>query len=157
MWATVLALIWLHGFKRAKKAEWELLSLKAASWLNDQNGIHRSVYFLLIIYWKCSIFFHINYDFFFPASCVTECVAAGNALLGCSVQGEAIGIWGFPWFDFILSINEKKKYFPCYSVFVLFCFLFLNFRWMLPDCILCIFIFQYFTITLLFTLVCYSN
>ncbi|XP_017163607.1 von Willebrand factor A domain-containing protein 5A-like [Poecilia reticulata] len=63
VWTTILALIWLHGFKTDKKAEWELLSMKAASWLNDQN-----------------------------ASRVPECVAAGNTLLGSSVQKEALGI-----------------------------------------------------------------
>ncbi|MEQ2256952.1 hypothetical protein ILYODFUR_029351, partial [Ilyodon furcidens] len=63
VWTTILALIWLHGFKKDQKEEWELLSLKAALWLNDQN-----------------------------ASFVPECVAAGNALLACSVEIEALGI-----------------------------------------------------------------
>uniref|UniRef100_A0A3B3WVF9 VIT domain-containing protein n=1 Tax=Poecilia mexicana TaxID=48701 RepID=A0A3B3WVF9_9TELE len=43
VWTTILALIWLHSFKTDKKAEWELLSMKAASWLNDQNGIQSAV------------------------------------------------------------------------------------------------------------------
>ncbi|XP_041850377.1 von Willebrand factor A domain-containing protein 5A-like [Melanotaenia boesemani] len=63
VWATILALIWLHGFKMDVKEEWELLAMKAASWLRAQNG-----------------------------PCVTECVEAGNALLGCSVQKEALGL-----------------------------------------------------------------
>uniref|UniRef100_A0A3Q3JFU2 Uncharacterized protein n=1 Tax=Monopterus albus TaxID=43700 RepID=A0A3Q3JFU2_MONAL len=37
VWATVLALIWLHGFKMAAKEEWELLAMKAVSWLKAQN------------------------------------------------------------------------------------------------------------------------
>ncbi|XP_041850356.1 von Willebrand factor A domain-containing protein 5A-like isoform X2 [Melanotaenia boesemani] len=63
VWATILALIWLHGFKMDVKEEWELLAMKAASWLRVQN-----------------------------APCVTECVEAGNVLLGCSVQKDALGI-----------------------------------------------------------------
>ncbi|CAG5895500.1 unnamed protein product [Menidia menidia] len=56
VWATILALIWLHGFKMDAKEEWELLAAKAASWLRAQNA------------------------------CQTECVDAGNALLGCSLR-----------------------------------------------------------------------
>ncbi|XP_026048352.1 von Willebrand factor A domain-containing protein 5A-like [Astatotilapia calliptera] len=63
VWATILALIWLHGFKMDAKDEWELLAMKAASWLRAQN-----------------------------APCVTECVDAGNVLLGCSVKKEALGL-----------------------------------------------------------------
>ncbi|XP_069003892.1 von Willebrand factor A domain-containing protein 5A-like isoform X2 [Embiotoca jacksoni] len=63
VWATVLALIWLHGFKKDAKEEWELLAMKAASWLRSQN-----------------------------APCLTECVEAGNALLGCSMQKDVLGL-----------------------------------------------------------------
>ncbi|XP_030600287.1 von Willebrand factor A domain-containing protein 5A-like [Archocentrus centrarchus] len=63
VWATILALIWLHGFQTDAKDEWELLAAKAVSWLNAQN-----------------------------APSVTECLEAGNALLGCSVQKTALGI-----------------------------------------------------------------
>ena len=38
VWATILALIWLHGFKMDAQEEWELLALKAVSWLRAQNG-----------------------------------------------------------------------------------------------------------------------
>uniref|UniRef100_A0A3Q1KE35 Uncharacterized protein n=1 Tax=Anabas testudineus TaxID=64144 RepID=A0A3Q1KE35_ANATE len=62
MWATILALIWLHGFKTDAKEEWELLAMKAVSWLQAQNG---------------------NQHF--------ECVEAGNALLGCDVWKGALG------------------------------------------------------------------
>uniref|UniRef100_A0A3P8UBW4 von Willebrand factor A domain containing 5A n=1 Tax=Amphiprion percula TaxID=161767 RepID=A0A3P8UBW4_AMPPE len=61
VWATILALIWLHGFKMDAKEEWELLAMKAASWLRAQN-----------------------------APCVPECVDAGNALLGCNLQKDAL-------------------------------------------------------------------
>ncbi|XP_015245177.1 PREDICTED: von Willebrand factor A domain-containing protein 5A-like, partial [Cyprinodon variegatus] len=57
VWASILALIWLHGFKLDAKEEWELLSMKAASWIKAQN-----------------------------APCVSECVEAGNTLLGCSMK-----------------------------------------------------------------------
>ncbi|XP_073349485.1 von Willebrand factor A domain-containing protein 5A-like isoform X7 [Pagrus major] len=63
VWATILALIWLHGFKMDAQEEWELLAMKAASWLRAQN-----------------------------APCVTECVEAGNALLGCNVRKDALGL-----------------------------------------------------------------
>ncbi|XP_027136348.1 von Willebrand factor A domain-containing protein 5A isoform X5 [Larimichthys crocea] len=62
VWATILALIWLHGFKMDAREEWELLAMKAVSWLRAQNA------------------------------CVAECVEAGNALLGCKVQKEALGL-----------------------------------------------------------------
>uniref|UniRef100_A0A8C6PM62 von Willebrand factor A domain containing 5A n=1 Tax=Nothobranchius furzeri TaxID=105023 RepID=A0A8C6PM62_NOTFU len=38
VYATILALIWLHGFKMDAKEEWELLAGKAASWIQAQNG-----------------------------------------------------------------------------------------------------------------------
>uniref|UniRef100_A0A668U8Q0 VIT domain-containing protein n=1 Tax=Oreochromis aureus TaxID=47969 RepID=A0A668U8Q0_OREAU len=38
VWATILALIWLHGFKMDAKDEWELLAAKAVSWLSAQKG-----------------------------------------------------------------------------------------------------------------------
>ncbi|XP_019222942.1 von Willebrand factor A domain-containing protein 5A isoform X5 [Oreochromis niloticus] len=63
VWATILALIWLHGFKMDAKDEWELLAMKAASWIHAQN-----------------------------APRVTKCVEAGNVLLGCSVKKEALGL-----------------------------------------------------------------
>ncbi|KAK2846962.1 hypothetical protein Q5P01_009961 [Channa striata] len=63
VWATILALIWLHAFKTDAKDEWELLAMKAVSWFHAQN-----------------------------APCVTECVEAGNALLGCKVQKDALGL-----------------------------------------------------------------
>ncbi|KAK1900436.1 von Willebrand factor A domain containing protein 5A [Dissostichus eleginoides] len=63
VWATILALIWLHGFKMDAQEEWELLAMKAVSWLRAQN-----------------------------APCVTQCVEAGNTLLGCKVQKDALGI-----------------------------------------------------------------
>uniref|UniRef100_A0A667Z4Q6 von Willebrand factor A domain containing 5A n=1 Tax=Myripristis murdjan TaxID=586833 RepID=A0A667Z4Q6_9TELE len=34
VWATILALIWLHGFKMEAQDEWELLAMKAVSWLH---------------------------------------------------------------------------------------------------------------------------
>uniref|UniRef100_A0A3B5Q429 von Willebrand factor A domain-containing protein 5A-like n=1 Tax=Xiphophorus maculatus TaxID=8083 RepID=A0A3B5Q429_XIPMA len=63
LWASILALIWLHGFKMDAKEEWELLAMKAASWIKAQN-----------------------------APCVSECVEAGNKLLGCSMKKEALGL-----------------------------------------------------------------
>uniref|UniRef100_A0A671W9Z6 VIT domain-containing protein n=1 Tax=Sparus aurata TaxID=8175 RepID=A0A671W9Z6_SPAAU len=39
VWATILALIWLHGFKMDAQEEWELLAMKAASWLRCELHI----------------------------------------------------------------------------------------------------------------------
>ncbi|XP_072249002.1 von Willebrand factor A domain-containing protein 5A-like [Leuresthes tenuis] len=61
VWATILALIWLHAFNMDAKEEWELLAAKAASWLRAQNVS-------------------------------ATCMDAGNALLGCSVQKDALGV-----------------------------------------------------------------
>ncbi|XP_029923264.1 von Willebrand factor A domain-containing protein 5A-like [Myripristis murdjan] len=63
VWATILALIWLHGFKMEAQDEWELLAMKAVSWLHAQK-----------------------------APCVAECVDAGNALLGVKVHKDALGL-----------------------------------------------------------------
>ncbi|XP_040901630.1 von Willebrand factor A domain-containing protein 5A-like isoform X11 [Toxotes jaculatrix] len=63
VWATILALIWLHGFKMDAKKEWELLATKAVSWLRAQN-----------------------------APGVSECVEAGNTLLRCNVQKGVLGL-----------------------------------------------------------------
>uniref|UniRef100_A0A7N6C5V4 von Willebrand factor A domain-containing protein 5A-like n=1 Tax=Anabas testudineus TaxID=64144 RepID=A0A7N6C5V4_ANATE len=63
VWATVLALIWLHGFKTDAKEEWELLAMKAVSWIHAQN-----------------------------AQCMTECVEAANTVLGCKVPKDALGL-----------------------------------------------------------------
>ncbi|XP_077422530.1 von Willebrand factor A domain-containing protein 5A-like isoform X3 [Vanacampus margaritifer] len=63
VWATVLALVWLHGFKSDVQVEWQLLARKAALWLLAQN-----------------------------APCITECVVAANSLLGCNVQKDTLGL-----------------------------------------------------------------
>ncbi|XP_078023380.1 von Willebrand factor A domain-containing protein 5A-like [Epinephelus lanceolatus] len=63
VWATILALIWLHGSKMDAQDEWELLAMKAVSWLRAQN-----------------------------APRVTECVEAGNTLLGFKVKKDALGL-----------------------------------------------------------------
>ncbi|XP_031695219.1 von Willebrand factor A domain-containing protein 5A-like isoform X3 [Anarrhichthys ocellatus] len=68
VWATILALTWLHGFKMDAQEEWELLAMKAVSWLRAQKGKNHNT------------------------SCVKECVEAGNALLGCNVQKDSLGI-----------------------------------------------------------------
>ena len=49
MWATILALIWLHGFKMEAKEEWELLAMKAVSWLSAQNGNSHDNKFLSVV------------------------------------------------------------------------------------------------------------
>ncbi|XP_061682653.1 von Willebrand factor A domain-containing protein 5A-like isoform X3 [Syngnathoides biaculeatus] len=63
VWATVLALVWLHGFKSGARVEWKLLAGKAVSWLLSRN-----------------------------VSNMTECVSAANTLLGCNVQKDVLGL-----------------------------------------------------------------
>ncbi|KAG7281433.1 hypothetical protein CRUP_029882 [Coryphaenoides rupestris] len=63
VWATVLAVIWLHGFKMDAQVEWEFLAMKAVSWLHGEK-----------------------------VAGMTECVEAGNALLGCQVQESSMGL-----------------------------------------------------------------
>lgn len=43
--------------------------------------------------------------FFSAASLVTECVEAGNALLGCNVQKDAVGLWRVHWRSFSCRIG----------------------------------------------------
>uniref|UniRef100_A0AAR2JQQ2 Uncharacterized protein n=1 Tax=Pygocentrus nattereri TaxID=42514 RepID=A0AAR2JQQ2_PYGNA len=38
VWATVLALIWLHGFKMDAQVEWQFVAMKAVAWIHTQNG-----------------------------------------------------------------------------------------------------------------------
>ena len=63
VWATILALIWLHAFKMDAQDEWQLLAVKAVSWVHAQK-----------------------------VGCLTECLEAGNTLLGCKVQKEDLGL-----------------------------------------------------------------
>ncbi|XP_053092947.1 von Willebrand factor A domain-containing protein 5A isoform X2 [Pangasianodon hypophthalmus] len=63
VWATLLALIWLHGFKIDAQVEWQFLAMKAVAWIRTQKVVNQS-----------------------------ECVRVGNALLGCQVKEDALGI-----------------------------------------------------------------
>ncbi|XP_072528452.1 von Willebrand factor A domain-containing protein 5A-like [Salminus brasiliensis] len=63
VWATVLALIWLHGFKMDDQVEWQFVAIKATEWILEQKVANLS-----------------------------ECVLVGNALLGCQVTEEALGL-----------------------------------------------------------------
>lgn len=97
VWATILALIWLHGFNVDAQVEWELLALKAASWLRAQNGNSfqevLNICFSSLVKIMCfPPLITMFACLFISASCVTECVDAGNALLGCSVQKDALKV-----------------------------------------------------------------
>ncbi|XP_060758861.1 von Willebrand factor A domain-containing protein 5A-like [Neoarius graeffei] len=63
VWATLLALIWLHGFKIDAQVEWQTLAMKAVAWIRTQKVVNQS-----------------------------ECVQVGNALLGCQVKEDALGL-----------------------------------------------------------------
>ncbi|KAL7870416.1 hypothetical protein SRHO_G00079130 [Serrasalmus rhombeus] len=62
VWATVLALIWLHGFRADKREEWKFIALKATSWIHSQKVENLS-----------------------------ECLQTGSALLGCQVKEGNLG------------------------------------------------------------------
>eukprot|EP00063_Salmo_salar_P043963 XP_014018798.1 PREDICTED: von Willebrand factor A domain-containing protein 5A-like isoform X2 [Salmo salar] len=63
VWATVLALVWLYGFKMEAQEDWQFVAMKAVSWIQAQK-----------------------------ATSVSECVQAGNNLLGCQVQKDTLGL-----------------------------------------------------------------
>ncbi|XP_031432648.1 von Willebrand factor A domain-containing protein 5A-like isoform X2 [Clupea harengus] len=63
VWATTLALIWLYGLRLEARDEWQFVAMKAASWIQAQK-----------------------------VGCVSQCVQAGNALLGCQVQQKTLGL-----------------------------------------------------------------
>ncbi|XP_053541503.1 von Willebrand factor A domain-containing protein 5A isoform X2 [Ictalurus punctatus] len=63
VWATLLALIWLHGFKIDVQVEWQFLAMKAVAWIHTQKVVNQS-----------------------------ECVRIGNALLGCQIKEDALGL-----------------------------------------------------------------
>ncbi|KAG9342168.1 hypothetical protein JZ751_017168, partial [Albula glossodonta] len=39
VWATVLALLWLYGFKLDYKEEWQFVAMKAVSWIRAQTAV----------------------------------------------------------------------------------------------------------------------
>uniref|UniRef100_A0A8C0IPN4 Uncharacterized protein n=1 Tax=Chelonoidis abingdonii TaxID=106734 RepID=A0A8C0IPN4_CHEAB len=63
VWATVLAVVWLHGRATGQRDEWELLEAKAVGWVQGRAGLRLS-----------------------------ECLEAANTLLGCSVGPAVFGL-----------------------------------------------------------------
>ncbi|XP_057185129.1 von Willebrand factor A domain-containing protein 5A-like isoform X3 [Triplophysa rosa] len=63
VWATLLALIWLYGYKMEHQVEWQFVAMKAASWIRSQN-----------------------------VGGLSQCVCDGNVLLGCHVKEDTLGI-----------------------------------------------------------------
>ncbi|XP_065421303.1 von Willebrand factor A domain-containing protein 5A-like [Chrysemys picta bellii] len=63
VWATVLAVVWLHGRATGQHDEWELLEAKAVGWVWGQAGPQLS-----------------------------ECLKAANTLLGCSIGPAVFGL-----------------------------------------------------------------
>ncbi|XP_029111362.1 von Willebrand factor A domain-containing protein 5A-like isoform X3 [Scleropages formosus] len=57
VWATVLAVLWLHGYKAESRDEWQFVAKKAMTWVRAQSGFD-----------------------------LTEFVAAGNSFLGLQVK-----------------------------------------------------------------------
>ncbi|XP_036380329.1 von Willebrand factor A domain-containing protein 5A-like isoform X2 [Megalops cyprinoides] len=63
VWATVLALLWLHGQKADFKDEWRFLAMKAISWIKAQSGVD-----------------------------VPKFVKAGNSFLGLQLEPQVLGL-----------------------------------------------------------------
>ncbi|KAA0724671.1 von Willebrand factor A domain-containing protein 5A [Triplophysa tibetana] len=63
VWAALLALIWLYGYKIQQQDEWQFVAMKASSWIRSQN-----------------------------VGGLSQCVCDGNVLLGCHVKEETLGI-----------------------------------------------------------------
>ncbi|XP_026512553.1 von Willebrand factor A domain-containing protein 5A-like [Terrapene carolina triunguis] len=63
VWATVLAVVWLHGRAAGQRDEWELLEAKAVVWVRGRAGPRLS-----------------------------ECLEAANTLLGCTVGSAVFGL-----------------------------------------------------------------
>ncbi|XP_067388362.1 von Willebrand factor A domain-containing protein 5A-like [Emydura macquarii macquarii] len=63
VWATVLAVVWLHGRAVGQREEWELLEAKAVGWVRGRAG-----------------------------SWLSKCLEAANALLGCSIDPAVFGL-----------------------------------------------------------------
>ncbi|KAL7879048.1 hypothetical protein AOLI_G00100220 [Acnodon oligacanthus] len=39
VWASLLALIWLHSFRTAEEEEWKFIAMKAAFWIRSQKDV----------------------------------------------------------------------------------------------------------------------
>uniref|UniRef100_A0A8C8SYA4 von Willebrand factor A domain-containing protein 5A n=1 Tax=Pelusios castaneus TaxID=367368 RepID=A0A8C8SYA4_9SAUR len=63
VWATMLAVVWLHGRAAGQREEWELLEAKAVGWVRGRAG-----------------------------SQLSKCLDAANTLLGCSVGRAVFGL-----------------------------------------------------------------
>ncbi|KAA0724672.1 A domain-containing protein 5 [Triplophysa tibetana] len=63
VWAALLALIWLYGYKIQQQDEWQFVAMKASSWIRSQN-----------------------------VGGLSQCVCDGNVLLRCHVSKETLGI-----------------------------------------------------------------
>nr|XP_023686868.1 von Willebrand factor A domain-containing protein 5A-like [Paramormyrops kingsleyae] len=63
VWATVLAVLWLHGHKMDFKDEWQFVAAKAVAWIRAQSGAD-----------------------------LTGFVAAGNSFLGLQVELQKFGL-----------------------------------------------------------------
>ncbi|XP_060112413.1 von Willebrand factor A domain-containing protein 5A-like [Heteronotia binoei] len=63
VWATVLAILWLHSKAAEQREEWELLEAKALNWLQGNAG-----------------------------SWLADCLKTGNAVLGSSVSPQTLGL-----------------------------------------------------------------
>ncbi|XP_009296020.1 von Willebrand factor A domain-containing protein 5A [Danio rerio] len=63
VWATLLALIWLYGWRKGQQVEWQFVARKAAAWITSQK-----------------------------VGDLSQCVCVGNVLLGCQVTKDSLGI-----------------------------------------------------------------
>lgn len=97
MWATILALVWLHGLQSEARDEWQLLALKAAAWLRAQKGKGGGGGGGGSPFWTPKLepvgprpLTALSFSLLAPGA--LECVEAANALLGCRVPSDTLGI-----------------------------------------------------------------
>uniref|UniRef100_A0A4W6CSI6 von Willebrand factor A domain containing 5A n=1 Tax=Lates calcarifer TaxID=8187 RepID=A0A4W6CSI6_LATCA len=101
VWATILALIWLHGFKMDTKEEWELLAMKAVSWLRAQNGNnHNNQNIIKVLI--CWFFFNSGLEKNRLLFCTFDIAVYLKLLTNIKVES----------LDLKLDSNKRLTYFP---------------------------------------------
>lgn len=146
MWATILALIWLHGVKMDTREEWELLALKAVSWLRAQNGNKQNadVLFLAVCalcppsvssaHDLCFIFQHHVWQSVWKLEILFWVAVCRKMLWGSEVSVELISPSGRSRFtSLILSALHHTVYHGTIRYYAL---IFLIFNWCLFSCLL---------------------
>ncbi|XP_066540360.1 von Willebrand factor A domain-containing protein 5A-like isoform X2 [Hoplias malabaricus] len=73
VWVTIVALIWLHSFKKPEQEEWKFIAIKATSWSRSRKATEYQQQKHLV-------------------GKLSECIQAGKALLESEVKEENLGL-----------------------------------------------------------------